>query len=99
MRLTTIGRRAGRTRSVIIAYLEDGPNLIALAMNGWAAGEPAWWLNLRANPDASVELVSGQRAVRARAAAGDERVRFWDKWREVDVNSTATRRSDQPRPQ
>ena len=48
--LTTTGRRTGQKRSVIIAYLEDGPNLIAMAMNGWADGEPAWWLNLQAHP-------------------------------------------------
>jgi hypothetical protein len=47
LRLTTIGRRTARERSVIIAYFEDGPNLIAMAMNGWAEGEPAWWLNLQ----------------------------------------------------
>ena len=47
LRLTTTGRRTHQDRSVILGYLEDGPNLIALAMNGWADGEPAWWLNLR----------------------------------------------------
>src|SRR6478735_6127292 len=35
MRLTTTGRRSGRNRSVIIGYLHDGSNLVALAMNGW----------------------------------------------------------------
>jgi hypothetical protein len=55
---------------VIIAYLEDGPNLIAMAMNGWADGEPAWWLNLQAHPDAIVDLGDGRRTVRARAAEG-----------------------------
>jgi hypothetical protein len=39
-----------------------------MAMNGWADGEPAWWLNLQAHPDASVDLADGSRAVRARAA-------------------------------
>jgi F420H(2)-dependent quinone reductase len=67
---------------VIIAYLEDGPNLIAMAMNGWADGEPAWWLNLQAHPDASVVLVDGPRPVRARAAKGDERSRLWGRWRD-----------------
>ena len=46
MRLTTTGRRTGRARSVLLGYFEDGPNLVTLAMNGWADGEPAWWLNL-----------------------------------------------------
>lgn len=46
MHLTTIGRKSGERRSVIIGYVEDGPNLVALAMNGWDEGHPAWWLNL-----------------------------------------------------
>jgi deazaflavin-dependent oxidoreductase (nitroreductase family) len=85
LRLTTTGRRSGRNRSVIIAYLEDGPNLIAMAMNGWADGEPAWWLNLQAYPDATVELGDGRRTVRARAAEGDERSRLWARWRALDT--------------
>lgn len=89
LRLTTTGRRTGRQRGVIIGYFEDGPNLVSLAMNGWGAGEPAWWLNLRAHPDASVDLVDGRRLVRAHAAAGDERSRLWARWREIDKNLDA----------
>lgn len=83
-RLTTVGRRSGKDRSVIVGYLEDGPNLVVLAMNGWDEGHPAWWLNLEANPDAVVRL-SGQppRPVRARAAAGEERDRLWQRWAAV----------------
>jgi hypothetical protein len=58
-------------------------------MNGWGKGEPAWWLNLQANPDASVDLVDGRRLVRAHAAGGDERVRLWDRWRQIDANLDA----------
>ncbi len=50
MRLTTIGRRSGIERSVILGYFEDGPNLVTMAMNGWSSGEPAWWLNLQGPP-------------------------------------------------
>ncbi|GGR89123.1 nitroreductase [Micromonospora fulviviridis] len=89
LRLSTTGRRTGRQRSVIIAYLEDGPNLISLAMNGWGEGEPAWWLNLRTHPDAAVDLVDGRRLVRGRAATGDERSRLWARWREIDANLDA----------
>jgi F420H(2)-dependent quinone reductase len=97
LRLTTIGRRTGRERSVIIAYIEDGPNLIAMAMNGWADGEPAWWLNLRAHPDARVDLADGPRSVRARAAEGDERSRLWARWRDLDtrLDSYAALRSSE----
>jgi deazaflavin-dependent oxidoreductase (nitroreductase family) len=97
MRLKTIGRRSGKLRSAILGYYEDGPNLVTMAMNGWADGEPAWWLNLQAHPDASVDLVDGSRAVRARAAEGDERSRLWARWRDVgtDVDAYATRRSSE----
>jgi deazaflavin-dependent oxidoreductase (nitroreductase family) len=85
LRLTTVGRRTGRERTVIIAYLEDGPTLFGLAMNGWGAPEPAWWLNLQAHPDATVECKDGRRDVRARAAAGDERTRLWARLKETDA--------------
>ena len=87
LRLTTTGRRSGEPRSVIIGYLEDGDHLVAIAMNGWQQGHPAWWLNLEANPDAEVRL-SGQdpRPVRARAATGEERERLWQRWRALDAD-------------
>lgn len=85
LHLTTTGRRSGVERGVILGYLEDGPNLVTLAMNGWQAGHPAWWLNLGATPEAVVRL-SGQepRAVRAREAAGHERERLWRLWADRD---------------
>lgn len=97
LRLTTVGRRSGRDRGVILGYLEDGPNLVTLAMNGWADGEPAWWLNLREHPGATVDLVGGPRAVRGRAARGVERERLWARWREVDtdLDAYAARRSSE----
>ncbi|MEV0897137.1 nitroreductase family deazaflavin-dependent oxidoreductase [Actinoplanes sp. NPDC049802] len=83
-RLTTIGRRSGQPRSVILAYFEDGPDIVTMAMNGWGAPEPAWWLNLQAHPDAEAELADGPRPVRGRAAVGEERDRLWARWREID---------------
>ena len=83
LRLSTVGRRSGEHRVAIVGYLEDGPNLVTLAMNGWAEAEPAWWLNLQANPDATVELKDGPRVVHGRAAVGEERDRLWARWREL----------------
>jgi deazaflavin-dependent oxidoreductase (nitroreductase family) len=61
----------------MVGYFEDGTTLVTLAMNGWGREEPAWWLNLQANPSASVDLPDGRREVRARAATGAERDRLW----------------------
>ena len=95
MRLTTTGRRTGKERSVILGYYEDGPNLVTMAMNGWAEGEPAWWLNLQANPDATVTLTDGTRLVRGSAAKGLERARLWARWRDMgdDVDGYSKLRS------
>ena len=89
LRLTAIGRRTGKERSVILGYFVDGPNLVTLAMNGWADDEPAWWLNLQAHPAASVDLAGGPCMVTARAAEGEERSRLWARWREIDKNLDA----------
>jgi deazaflavin-dependent oxidoreductase (nitroreductase family) len=95
MRLTTIGRRTGRDHAVIVAYLADGQNLVTMAMNGWDDAEPAWWLNLQAHPDVSVDLVGGPRQVTGRAARDDERERLWAHWRQIDkkLDAYAARRS------
>jgi deazaflavin-dependent oxidoreductase (nitroreductase family) len=94
MKLTTVGRRSGKERVAILGYYEDGPNLVTLAMNGWAPQDPAWWLNLQARPDAVVELKDGLRPIRARAAEGEERDRLWARWQDFgdDVDGYAVRR-------
>ena len=95
LRLTTMGRRSGEPRSVILGHFEDGPNLVSMAMNGWGAAEPAWWLNLQADPQAVVDLAGGiRRTLLGRPAVGSERERLWQCWRELDRNldSYAARR-------
>ena len=85
LQLTTTGHRTGQQRSVIIGYLEDGDDLVALAMNGWDEGDPAWWRNLRAHPEATVRLADRTvRHVRAREATDAERARLWQRWVEAD---------------
>ncbi len=79
LELRAVGRRSGKTRVAILGYIEDSGNLVIPAMNGWMDPEPAWWLNLQANPNATVVLPGGERReVVARAAAvGEEQERLW----------------------
>ncbi len=84
LRLTTTGRRSGKPRQVVLSYFEDAGTLVTMAMNGWGAAEPAWWLNLQDHPDAVVQTREGSRQVRARRAQGDERERLWSRWAEID---------------
>lgn len=82
LRIQTVGRRSGKSRETMLGYFPDGHNLVTLAMNGWGKADPAWWLNLQANPVAKVDLAEGPRTVRARAAEGAERERLWATFRE-----------------
>lgn len=84
MRITTTGRRSGKARSVMLAYLEDGDNIVTLAMNGWGKPEPAWWLNLLDQPNAFLDLPDGPHPVQGRAAEGEERERLWVRWSDLD---------------
>lgn len=84
LQLTTTGRRSGQQRSVLLGYVEDGGDLVTLAMNGWGAPEPAWWLNLQAQPQATVVLRDREFEVTGHAATGDERDRLWERWRRID---------------
>ena len=86
MWVTTIGRRSGADRPVMLGYFDDGPNLVTMAMNGWGEPEPAWWLNLQATPEVTATLVGEVRPVRGRAASGTERDRLWSRWQEIDRN-------------
>ena len=68
-----------------------------MAMNGWAEGEPAWWLNLQAQPDVD-DRAEGRLAARVRGppAEGEERDRLWAMWRTFghdQLDGYSTRRS------
>jgi len=62
-----------------------GWGALRLAMNGWDEGHPAWWLNLRAQPDAVVRLTGQEpRPVHAPSVEGPQRDRLWRRWAAVE---------------
>ena len=75
--LTTNGRKTGRERTVPLLYLRDGEDLVLVASNGGTATHPTWWLNLRANAVATVEVRGKRLRVRAREAGPGEKERLW----------------------
>jgi deazaflavin-dependent oxidoreductase (nitroreductase family) len=77
--LTTTGRKSGQARTAPVLYLADGANVVLINTNAGNAQIPAWSLNLKANPEAEVELGRRRRAVRARIAEGEERADLWRK--------------------
>ena len=92
LRLTTTGRRSGKKRSVIVSYVDNGPDLVLVAMNGWAAADPAWFLNLQAQPEATVVLPGEQREVTARVATDAERVELAEKVTNWHINAFQAKR-------
>lgn len=75
--LTTTGRRSGVARTVPLTYMREGDRLILVASNGGSDRHPAWWLNLRSNTAATVQVAKETFRVNARRAEGDERDRLW----------------------
>jgi deazaflavin-dependent oxidoreductase (nitroreductase family) len=75
--LTTTGRKSGQPRTVPLVYFEDGERLVVIGSKGGAPSDPLWWQNLKANPEARVQVGAETRRVRARLATGEERERLW----------------------
>ena len=75
--LITTGRRTGRERTTPLLYLKDGDAFAIVASNGGTPGHPAWWLNLKANPEAKVDLRSQRLPVRAEDTTGEVKRRLW----------------------
>jgi deazaflavin-dependent oxidoreductase (nitroreductase family) len=77
--LTTTGRKSGQKRTAPVVYLQDGENMVVINTNAGNERIPAWSLNLKANPDAEVEVGRKRLAVRARISEGEERTELWDR--------------------
>lgn len=75
--LTTTGRKSGEPRTAPVLYLADGDRFVVINTNAGNAKTPAWSLNLRADPDAEVEVRRKRIKVRARLAEGEERAELW----------------------
>ncbi len=81
--LTSTGRRSGQQRTAPVLYLVDEQRLVVVGSNAGNERAPAWSFNLKANPDAEVEIRGARRSVRARVAEGEERTELWKKVNEL----------------
>lgn len=77
--LNTTGRKTGKSRTTPLLYLPDGENMVIVASNGGAPKHPAWWHNLKARPEAEVEVGDRKLRVRAEDAEGEEKRRLWER--------------------
>lgn len=76
--LTTTGRKSGEPRSNVLTYLPEGDAAVVFASNAGEPKHPAWWLNLLADPHATVQRGHEVVPVVAREAEGEERERLWN---------------------
>ena len=77
--LDHVGAKSGRRRTTPLAYGVDGENLVLVASKGGNPRNPAWFHNLVANPDTTIQVGTERRAVHARVAEPEERARLWPK--------------------
>ena len=75
--LTVTGRKTGRKHTTPLLYVQDEGSFVVAASNGGMEWEPAWWLNLQANPEAEVQIGEQVFTVRAGRAEPTERARLW----------------------
>jgi deazaflavin-dependent oxidoreductase (nitroreductase family) len=76
--LETTGRKSGQTRrTMLTAPVVDGDTVVLVASYGGDDRHPAWYLNLTANPDVTVELAGRRREMRARTATAEEKAALW----------------------
>ncbi len=84
--LDHVGAKSGSRRTSPLVYLEDGDNIALVASKGGHPRHPAWYHNLRANPETTVQVGRRRMEVRARQATPEERKRIWPRavaiWRD-----------------
>jgi deazaflavin-dependent oxidoreductase (nitroreductase family) len=94
--LTTRGRRSGEEHTTPLIHRTDGGRWVVVASKGGAPANPAWFENLRAQPDAAIQVRGEIVPVRASAAEGEERTRLWslmtDVWPAYDDYQAKTDR-------
>ena len=81
--LNTIGRKSGKKRATPLLYVVDGEDLVIIASKGGTPSNPAWYLNLTADPDATVEIRDRKVRVRAEEVDGQEKERLWQQMAEM----------------
>jgi deazaflavin-dependent oxidoreductase (nitroreductase family) len=75
--LDHVGRKSGEERTTPLIYMADGDDVVIVASNGGAPETPAWWWNLRARPETTIQIGGERRPVVASFAEGAERERLW----------------------
>jgi deazaflavin-dependent oxidoreductase (nitroreductase family) len=97
--LDHVGAKSGKRRTTPLAYLRDGDDVVIVASKGGHPRHPAWFHNLRAHPDTTVQVGSSRLSVHAHVATAEERSRLWPRVVELyDGFAEYQRRTDREIP-
>lgn len=77
--LTTTGRKTGQPRVSPLLYRREGNRVVLIASKGGSASHPMWYLNLKANPEVTVQIKDEVLELTARDATPGERAEYWPK--------------------
>ncbi len=95
--LTTIGRKSGQPRTAPLIYLRRGDSFVVVASQGGSAKNPAWYLNLRDNPQVTIQIGKEKHDLVARTATDAERAELWpglvDTYADYDTYAAWTERT------
>ncbi|UCZ91996.1 MULTISPECIES: nitroreductase family deazaflavin-dependent oxidoreductase [Gordonia] len=95
--LTTIGRKSGQPRTAPLIYLRRGDAFVVVASQGGSAKNPAWYLNLRDNPQVTIQIGKEKHDLVARTATDAERAELWpdlvDTYADYDTYAAWTERT------
>jgi deazaflavin-dependent oxidoreductase (nitroreductase family) len=94
--LNTTGHQSGKDRTMALIHRTDGDRFVVVASKGGAPEHPAWFVNLEADPDVSIQVRDEIIPVHASVAEGEERARLWslmtEVWPDYDKYQTKTDR-------
>jgi deazaflavin-dependent oxidoreductase (nitroreductase family) len=83
IKLTTVGRKSGKQRTVHLMYMKDGSAYVVTASNAGKENNPGWFYNLQSNPDVMIEVKNRQSKAVAEVAAPEKRGELWARWLQI----------------
>lgn len=84
--ITTVGRRSGTPKTNPVVFLQDGEDYLVSASGGGSDWHPDWYLNLKARPEAKIQIGDQTFDVHATIAQGEERTRLYERFKAASSN-------------
>ena len=77
LKLTTVGRKSGKQRTVPLLYIKDADSYVVTASNGGRDRHPGWFFNVRSNPEVTIQVKNQPKKVVAEVAGPEKRNELW----------------------